>query len=638
MSNIRTKNLNLVQDAVVAIGQDAYFKTGSSAPFVVKDTTGASTLFSITNAGVVTNGASNFATEDYVDSFVQGLTVKASVRAATTVAGGNLSYSWSSGVFSGVTPTPTIDGVTLVDGDRVLIKNQTSAQQNGIYVFDDTANTLTRSVDFDQPDDNPLGSFIFVTEGTVNADSGWVCGTPGPVTFNTTPLTFTQFSSQGTITAGNGLIKTGSTLSVDAYTNIVVDSNGVSVTDTPVFSSITGGSTSGGDLTLYSTSNGTKGSVIIPDTTVSTNTTSGALVVGGGVGVAGATYLGGDLTVATNTFKVNSTSNSVGIGTTDPQAKLDIRSGDLYLLNNDSVSSTQIYFGDTAQTNDYFSIIVPVDSGITTGSVELGTFHSDAMKLYTENGSIKLLRNGNVGIGSESPTVRLDVDGKAKITNSTISTSTDGALFVTGGVGIGITNSATSFTDGGALTVVGGAAVGDNLLVQNSVGIGTTNPGSNKLQVEGAVKISSGGLDVTGTVSGSVANSTPSVAPESGSGLNIPTLSSDVTVSQTKLVKINDEYVFSCVIKVDNVSLTLSTTSFEIPLPSKTNPFGSNPFELAGHISGFYTTHNDATIVSNMENCIISNVPSTSRAKISFTSTDATTNDIYLQVIARYSA
>lgn len=340
------------------------------------------------------------------------------------------------------------------------------------------------------------------------------------------------------------------------------------------------------------------------------------------VGVGSSVVIGGNLNVDANTLFVNSTSNSVGIGTTDPQDKLDIRSGDLSFLNNDSVSSSQIYFSDSAQTLDYFSIIVPVDSGITTGSVELGTIHSDAVNLYTENGSIKLLRNGNVGIGSETPTVRLDVVGAVSITSDlTVDTNTLKVDATSGRVGIG-----TGSPDE-VLHVQG------NVKITGDVGIGGTT-----ITATGGNLAIVGNVALNGTVSGNVDNSTPSVTPESGSGLNIPTLSSDVTVSQTKLVKINDEYVFSCVIKVDNVSSTLSTTSFEIPLPSKTNSFGSNPFELAGHISGFYKTHGTQTIVSNMENCIISNVPSTSRAKISFTSTDATTNDIYLQVIARYSA
>ena len=129
----------------------------------------------------------------------QGLDIKNSVRAATT---GNITLSGEQ----------EIDGVSLVDGDRVLVKNQSTAAQNGIYVVVDE-DAWTRADDAENGELSP-GSFTFVEEGTANADSGWVISTDGEITVGTTAITWTQFSGTGQIVAGDGLTKTGSTLAV----------------------------------------------------------------------------------------------------------------------------------------------------------------------------------------------------------------------------------------------------------------------------------------------------------------------------------------------------------------------------------------------------------------------------------------
>lgn len=149
----------------------------------------------------------------------QGLDIKNSVRAATTVGIADLN------AFDG-----TVDGVSLNVGDRLLVKNQSTASENGIYVVGGSAPayTLTRADDAGAGE-LTAGSFTFVEEGTVNADSGWVISTDGAITVGTTAITWTQFSGTGQIVAGNGIIKTGSTLSVDAGSGITVDGSGVSI-------------------------------------------------------------------------------------------------------------------------------------------------------------------------------------------------------------------------------------------------------------------------------------------------------------------------------------------------------------------------------------------------------------------------
>lgn len=152
----------------------------------------------LTNLGAPTS-ATDAATKGYVDAARQGLDVKASVRVATTA---NITLSG----------TQTIDGVALVAGDRVLVKNQSTAKDNGVYVV--ASGAWTRADDADSDADVTAGLYTFVEEGTVNSDSGWVLSTDNPITLDTTALTFAQFSGAGQITAGGGLTKTGNTLDV----------------------------------------------------------------------------------------------------------------------------------------------------------------------------------------------------------------------------------------------------------------------------------------------------------------------------------------------------------------------------------------------------------------------------------------
>ena len=142
-----------------------------------------------------------------------GLDIKDSVRAATTA---NITLSG----------TQTIDGVALVAGDRVLVKNQTTASANGIYVV--ATGAWARATDADNTPGSEVhgGMFCFVTEGAANADSGWVLTTNDPVTLGTTNLAFTQFSGAGQIADGDGIAKSGNTISVAVGTGLAVSKAG----------------------------------------------------------------------------------------------------------------------------------------------------------------------------------------------------------------------------------------------------------------------------------------------------------------------------------------------------------------------------------------------------------------------------
>lgn len=203
--------------------------------------------FKITGLGTPT-AATDGANKSYVDSVISGLDVKPSVRAATTaVLPANTYANGTAGVGATLTATANaalaaIDGVTLVANDRVLVKNEAAGANNGIYTVTQvgtvgTPYILTRVTDFDGGAAEMDSAFVFVEEGTTNADTGWTCTNDGAVTVGTTALTFTQFSSSAVILAGNGLTKSGSTISaVDDATgganlsrSVSVSANGLAV-------------------------------------------------------------------------------------------------------------------------------------------------------------------------------------------------------------------------------------------------------------------------------------------------------------------------------------------------------------------------------------------------------------------------
>ena len=158
-------------------------------------------------------GSTDAATKAYVDAQLQGLDVKQSVRVATT-ANGTLSSAFANG--------QTVDGITLATNDRILIKDQSTGSENGIYTVN-ASGAPTRATDFDANSEVTGGAFFFAEEGTTNADNGFVLTNDGAITLGTTALTFTQFSGAGQVIAGSALTKSGNTL------NVAVDNSSIEI-------------------------------------------------------------------------------------------------------------------------------------------------------------------------------------------------------------------------------------------------------------------------------------------------------------------------------------------------------------------------------------------------------------------------
>jgi hypothetical protein len=168
------------------------------------------------------SGAQDAATKAYVDSVANGLDVKSSVRVATTASLDASTYdNGAATITADANGALEIDGVSVLVDDRVLVKNQTAeaSVQNGLYKVTATGSggaawVLTRTPDADQAAELTGGAFVFVEEGTANADNGYVFTHNGTPTLGTDPITVVQFSGAGQISAGDALTKTGNTLDV----------------------------------------------------------------------------------------------------------------------------------------------------------------------------------------------------------------------------------------------------------------------------------------------------------------------------------------------------------------------------------------------------------------------------------------
>lgn len=310
-----------VDDSTIEVNANALRVKPNSITATHIDETGS---FTWTGAHSFTGGsidvptpssANHAANKSYVDSIAAyGVDWKLSVRAATTA---NLAADYNNGTGgvgatltgSDVGALPSFDGVSLVVGNRVLVKNQTNSWENGIYQVTDLGDEenpfiLTRTTD---ADNSPSGEVspnmaVMVEEGTVNADSGWTMTVNGTVIIGTTSLFFTQFTGLGQITAGAGLTKTGNTLDVGAGNGITVNANDVSLA-----------STVAGDGLTY---------------------TTGVLAVGAGDGI----------TVSADSVSLAST--VAGAGLTYTTGVLAVGAGDGITVNADTVALASTTAGD----------------------------------------------------------------------------------------------------------------------------------------------------------------------------------------------------------------------------------------------------------------------------------------------------
>ncbi len=203
--NLATSSADGVMSSTDKAKLDDATSEATASKLVIRDGSG--------NAKVATpTDSAHIATKGYVDAARQGLDVKQSVRVASTAP---------VAIASALEAGDLIDGVTLVAGDRVLLKNQSTATENGIYVAV-ASGAASRSSDANGTVDTgelKPGTFTFVEEGTVNSDKGFVVSNDGTITIDATAITWTQFSGAGSFTAGDGISQDGNTINVNVVAN-----------------------------------------------------------------------------------------------------------------------------------------------------------------------------------------------------------------------------------------------------------------------------------------------------------------------------------------------------------------------------------------------------------------------------------
>lgn len=281
----------------------------------------------------------------YVDSVASGLDAKESARLATTT--GSTDIDLTGGTFGG-----TIDGVTVNDGDRILIKNQDSNQEdNGIYVYSSGSNTFVRADDFDGSPSGEVtaGAYVFIEEGTNNANSGWILSTNNPITIDATPLVFVIFSRRDALQAGNGIDITNNTAS---FAGSDVDGNFLSWDGTQL--NVTG-VTSQSDFNSYTAATDNRLDTIEADIQYLSGITSGQ--------TTDINYISGQTSGATADIQYLSaitSGNTVDIQTVS--AATDTNATDIQYLSGETSGNTQAILDNDAD--------IQYLSGVTSGNTE----------------------------------------------------------------------------------------------------------------------------------------------------------------------------------------------------------------------------------------------------------------------------
>ena len=343
--------------------------------------------FKIESLGTPT-ASTDAATKQYVDDVAQGLAIQAPAVAASTgtlatMSGGTVTYdNGTAGVgatltISGSTLT-AIDGVTLSTDDRIVIKDESTSAHNGIYTYT-SSTVLTRATDFDTPTEMAGGDFVFVQQGTLYNDTGWVMTDP-VTTVGTSDVTFVQFSGAGSFTAGAGLTLTGTEFSVNVD-NLTTDISGGNVVvktsaqlTTPNIGEATGtsltatGNVAGGNLT-------TAGVVSATGNVIGGNlTTAGAVVATGNVS-------GGNITTGADVVAVGNIDSTAGIFNGDGFGLSNIPAANITGLSLSGIangtSNVDIATADgniSMAVNGTGDVVIVSDAGIeVTGTADISS-------------------------------------------------------------------------------------------------------------------------------------------------------------------------------------------------------------------------------------------------------------------------
>jgi hypothetical protein len=449
------------------------------------------------------------ATKKYVDDVSQGLHTHDSCNAATqttlaSISGGTVTYNnGTSGVGATLTTTgsyTTIDGVTLSNGMRILVKNEATAANNGIYVRT-SATVLTRADDFDTSAEMAGGDFTFVTAGTLYDNTGWVMTDP-VTTVGTSPVVWVQFSGAGTYTAGTGLTLTGSQFSITntavsagsygngdsvasftvnsqgqltAAANVVITANAANLSGTTLKSTVvTSSLTSVGTLgSLTVTGNISAGNV---SATTFTGALSGAATTAGTVTTAAQPNITsvGTLTslAVTGNISAGNVSATTFTGALSGAATSATTAGTVTTAAQPNITSVGTLTGLTLAANADITMS-GTDSNINGVALVSATlFAGSGANLTTLNGSNissgtiaqARLANSNVILGSTTlalGTTTTTIAGLSSVTSTTFVGALTGAATTAGTVTTAAQPNITSTGTLTSLTVTGNVAAGN---------------------------------------------------------------------------------------------------------------------------------------------------------------------------------
>lgn len=407
---------------------------------------GGSTQITLPNAPVAGTDATN---KNYVDAAVSGLSWKQAVRVATTT-NGTLATAFANG--------SSVDGTTLTTGDRILIKNQTTQTENGIYIVQ-VSGAPVRSSDADTGPEL-VGATVFVDQGTVNANTGWTQTTDAPITIGTSNIVFVQFSGSGAYTAGTGLTLSGNQFSLTS----------------PVLATL-----GGTGQTVYAV-----GDILYANTTTTlarlADVATGNALISGGVGTAPSwgkigltTHVSGTLPIA---------NGGTGLATTPANGQIDIGNGTGF-------TRTTITAGTGISVTNGAGTITLANTGVTTFSAGTTGFtpNTATAGAITLAGTLSLANGG---------------------TNANLTAVNGGAVYSTGSA-LAITAAGTS---GQYLRSNGAAAPTWVTLTNGGLQLYAENPSS-------PTAPSATGTNAVAIGSGSSASATNGIALGAGTAANV---------------------------------------------------------------------------------------------------------------------
>ena len=368
--------------------------------------------------------ATDAANKKYVDEVAQGLEARPAVRVATTA---NITIADDLNI------SDNIDGIALADGDRVLVKNQTTASENGIYI---AGTSPARAADM-ASGDHVKGHFFFVEEGTVNADNGFVCTSNADAdTVGTHSLTFVQFSGAGQITAGSGLTKSGNTIRVGSLTasraltssaSGELTASSITTAELELLDGITGDTVQtqlnakqplDGELTELATMASATAAALADLTAAEVQILDGATVSTGELNALASSGLTGSHMSNLAGLALNSVS---GLATADftKLAALDASAAELNLLS-----------GPTGRTS---TTIVDADGFILNDNTTMKTVSASDLLTYVESNITTVAGLTQVSTVTQGEWAATDIGVEHGGTG--VSTLTDNAVMIGGGTG-----------------------------------------------------------------------------------------------------------------------------------------------------------------------------------------------------------